>query len=471
MNKLTKHYAGLLTSAGCVIADDGVISRATPDGKVEAITIPVDGVKKILVLPTKHVLKNADMDQCVAFHPACENIYNGQSEVINYLTHLLASKLFMQTQYAVIALLDLCVKQGSTDNATSLPLPLEQLITTLVDVPNNTLASLSKVMKATSGVGGKAITLNLHLSRNTALNGTKHKRVCKLKTPIISSNTPLFGTKIPKKQATAIAEAYNIVFPEIKAVGSDVATAPYFDALVRMYHVMAEHVNDICSVLGKKHRGQLTMMDTSWFAEQSEMGSMYKKYISYQLPGNVGVNKEKGPQDTLPVPTTLEPKTAPHVPKATPPVGLPLAPAPAPAAPATTSGVPDLTGPIPTPELPPGVPAMPAQLGHAAYPHQQPLQVPAGHVGLHSTPQRGGADSSVVDAVEALKHRGSGYPPQNQGQAPHNPYAAPAPQYGMPPGQVTYNPYANQVVPTAIPSTRPRRDQAPQYGAYPPRPY
>ena len=290
MNKLTKLYAGILQSVDCTIDPDGVVLYDDGQGQgLQPIRLHVDGKKRTLVLPTKGVLKDANWDEVVAFHPACENVFAGQSEVLNCLINLCNLKLYMSTQIAVNAMID--VAQDEKKHA-KLNLSQMKLITPLSGVSKTVFKYLTQIVKRSTGISGERPLLCLHLARGRKVGDVKYKRVCTLQTPILDEPMPLYGIKGSSKNESSIMTAYQMVFPEEKAVGSNSKDTPYLEALLEMFYITAVHLNTIKSTLGK-FSGAMKTIDVSWFPEIVNLHKYKTTYIPQSLPGNVGVGKSK----------------------------------------------------------------------------------------------------------------------------------------------------------------------------------
>ena len=308
MNKLTKTYASVLTGLGCEIGSDGIVYlRPSPQDELEEIKVNIGGANKTLILPYKTILRSGLGDDFVAFHPACESMFSGQSEVLNTLTNLANLKLYKATQVAVITILQLAADR---EKHSKLRLAQRQLITEMPDVTQTALKYLVQIMNKSTGVSGKKPVLAMKLYRGNKIDGKKYGRSCRLLTPILDETDPIYDIKSSSKSQEAVRAAYEIVFPEVREVGSNSDGTPYLNSLLGMYYVAATHLNSLKEMLDK-YSGEMELIDLSWYDDSKHIKKLGTQFIPQTLAGNTGVgssDKEepvvvKAPVAKLPIAT------------------------------------------------------------------------------------------------------------------------------------------------------------------------
>lgn len=288
MNKLTKLYADILTSVDCVIEDDYVLYDYGQGKGLEPLTVRVDGKVRKLVIPTKNMQKNGDWSDIVAFHPACESVFKGQSEIINTLVNLIGLKLYLGIQFATNAMIALAIDDKVSGR---LSLAQKRLVTPLSDATKTVFGLMEQVTRKSSGTSGKTALLNVKLARGKTIDGQTYTRACFLKSPLLKGGTPILDVKGSVANHNALMAAYETAFPTKRVVGSNSGDTPYLDCLLEMFYIAATHLNGIKVTLDK-YCGEMKTIDTSWFEELVDLNSYYKKYLPLSYPGNVGVGDD-----------------------------------------------------------------------------------------------------------------------------------------------------------------------------------
>lgn len=281
MNKLTELYVSLLTSTGCEVIDDHVHY----DGKPLMLT--VEGKKMPLVIPTRAMQRRGDMANCIAFHPACENIFAGQSEVLNLLTRLIAVKLYEGIQVSGLTLLGLAVNK---EKHGKLSLAQRNLIKPLSGAKPTVIKAAEAMRKSKTGIRGKDPMMTLRLSRD---DRGQYNRLCEFKGYFDSPKT-----NASKANKALIELAYAMPFTADNeldepgrvsiSIGSNSKVAPYLEALLDTYYRVAICLNDVKRTLSNKHCGAMETIDVSWYDDLPDLGKLMKRFLPSPYPGNTG---------------------------------------------------------------------------------------------------------------------------------------------------------------------------------------
>lgn len=309
-------YSGVLTSIGCSVDSQGLISQSIAGS--EPIPVDIDGRR--LVLPTPEVLQVLDNSKSIAFHPICENITMGNSPVIEKFRRMV--QIAMATRISALAydLLHAIVgNDGKELTGTILGLA-EQI----PDASKKTLTALEKMLQSLNGEDRTPI--RIYLKRQAELNGEKYRREASVHFPMMdefADNKPrdyVYDVKMSVKDKNTIRTLFNIIIPNIEkpnaySAGSNSTVAPSFDALLRVTH-------KLCAEIGARayqYRKYLNVVDyrtdISWGDENINL-SEYANYIP-TLDGNDGVianNQNAG--TTVSIPTTPAPGYASTTPAA-----------------------------------------------------------------------------------------------------------------------------------------------------------
>lgn len=169
-NKLIDLYRGVLESVGCIVEDDGFIYHNYKEGR-EPVQLRVDGKLRKMALPIHSILKDADWDEVVAFHPACESVFKGNSEVLNWLIDVIAIRLYRVSATHAATILAL-----ATDTKEHQKLKAKQLtmLSVLGDAKPTALKYLGNIFKRSTGTSGKHPMLSIRIRRGEIVDGAKY---------------------------------------------------------------------------------------------------------------------------------------------------------------------------------------------------------------------------------------------------------------------------------------------------------
>jgi len=280
MNGLTKLYKDILASADCKVDENGTVRLANDD----PVIVKVDGKSRTLTVPYQSVLKDGNWDKIVAFHPACESIFAGQSEVINMLAYLLGVKIKDNIQIAMASIISLALNTEAKGRLRNKQL---ELLATF-DGINHIVEKIGiDITKRNTGVIGKYPLVSFRLERGGEINGDIYSRTCSLIPHVLNNGNTLCGvTPSSAKGVAVIRTIYEYIIPDTLTYGSNSKDTPYLFALLECFYHTAVHLNNIKSILGK-----YTVMHSipvAWHDELKELPKLGKKYIPQPLPGNTG---------------------------------------------------------------------------------------------------------------------------------------------------------------------------------------
>jgi hypothetical protein len=287
MTPLITFYKQLLESLDCVIdKDDNVSYNPGSEKEIIPVMISFSGKEKRLVLPTKKKLKEGGWTEYVGFHPLCESVFSGQSEVLNLLVKLASIKLHDYIQKLAATIISLGL---DTESHGKLTLKQKELLSEFGTIDTSVSKLAIAIAKKNTGVTGKYPLLTLRLERGGVIDDEVYSRTCTLIPYILKSKEGFCGVKegsINSKEV--ITQIYNRLLPKIYSVGSNANTAPYFIALLKCFYQVISHLNNVKSILGK--HSPAVEVNLEWFSSVTELAKYYKQYLPQVLTGNTGVS-------------------------------------------------------------------------------------------------------------------------------------------------------------------------------------
>ena len=266
--KLIKFYTNVINSIGLKVDDEGYIK--VPGEKKDR---PIMHNKKFLVMPVKNQIDTmfGEVDgkrvlTKVLFNPLSEDPVNGESASLIKLKSIV--DVTLNFSYATI--IELLLKLGSNlDYQKKATLNLNMFISTLNKAKGQSKTdavdekSIEKWAKIYSGVlsapPSKGL-LHVFLKKGGMINGVKYNRTCTLNLPVykelkkLTKDTPLFGTRLRKKDIEVYKLVYEYVFKDLfedenYVVMSNNKLAAGFDSLLRMYITLSVRFNSLLKEL------------------------------------------------------------------------------------------------------------------------------------------------------------------------------------------------------------------------------
>lgn len=290
MNQLTTFYKELLESIDCTVnLTTGVISYQANGKEDNPIKVKVGKKEKQLILPSSELIAKGNWMESVAFHPAGENIFQGQSEVFNLLIYLTGLKLHDTIQKAVASIINLGLNKELHEKLNMRQVDLLSKFEA-INKPVEDLAI--SVAKRSTGVVGKHPLIGFKLERGGEIDEEVYERVCRFIPYILKDKNSFLGlTSGSEKSKRVLYSIYEYVVPNNIVVGSNSKQMPYLLSFLKCYKEVAEHLNKIKEVLGK-----YTIMDEirlNWVETIKHLPKLQKKYLPQPLEGNVGISLKR----------------------------------------------------------------------------------------------------------------------------------------------------------------------------------
>jgi len=423
MKKLEKHYRSVLSDCGNLVEDNGTVltmlenvntgklkprkvrvARSTDQGEKGWRSLP-------LVIPTSGLLAEEDQSKMVFFHPACEELLRGQSEVLNAMVKMVSERLFLSSTSLIAAII-------SNANETDLPQSAAEVIAQVPIVSDKTVSDHAKFMSGITGFASPRPAVRIKFKRNGNDDGKTYTHKCTIDFPPMLND--FYGRKLTKAAKAAILKAYELVCGTGEYTAySEGGQAPYYRTLLTAYHEAMTRINTVSKAL--KHIGHpvLCEFNGKWLKELAKLGTWYKSELFIQLEGNRGL----GGSQTEETASVAQPiKTV------APQRNVPVAPTPvpqAPPAPAPAASAGSWYPPVQTQQQQQPQQVYPPQ---GSYPQTQPQQgyPPQGSYPQPQYPQQG--YSQPPPQQSQYPQQGYNQSPPQQPQYPQQGYSQPPPQ-------------------------------------------
>ena len=280
-------YKSIAEAVGLKADENGLLFM-----DIDGQHLPCELSGKRLALPTPAVLKDADWEHVVAFHPLSENVLRGESPVLKKLRVLMNLRVTYVMSKLLERLLDIAADH---DYHKKLSPTAAEFLTRVPNADEKTVKALDKILDSLELTGDRRL-VSIYLKRGGQLGGDKFSRVAVTSFPILdqfeTDDHEIFGVKMRGKDKETIANLFNYLIPngnnlELYSAGSNSATAPYFHCLVQAYVKLAKRLNAVVRVFKKhlEHADELTI-GTDWETLIEDL-SIYRDLIP-SLSGNEG---------------------------------------------------------------------------------------------------------------------------------------------------------------------------------------
>ncbi len=312
-------YKSLMASIGIYDGPDGKLSFIR-----DGVEFPVLCEGKRLVLPTRDVLRTANWNECIAFHPLCESIIRKESVVVAKLRQLINYRI--TEVICEVATEILAVACDHTRHSTLSPKQAEML-SLIPDVDAKTCDSWNELVEVILQKADKRI-VNIYLKAGGHVDNTAFRRAAIVTFPILeefeTTTLDVCGVKMRKRDKQAIGAMIKwILTPTGSATipnysyGSNDDTAPYFHALVHAFGGIAKRLNAVSylwrKVLGDNYK--LIHTDLDWIEAFTDL-TVYVGAIP-TLAGNAGESDDPvALAPSVATPSTLPPPYGQHAPAA-----------------------------------------------------------------------------------------------------------------------------------------------------------
>lgn len=280
-------YKAVTGAIGLEADANGLLSM-----NVDGQLLPCELDGKRMALPTQEVLKTADWDHVVGFHPLSENILRGESPILKKLRMLMNLRITYVASTLLSRLLEIGVDH---DYHKKLSPTAAEFLSRIPNVDEKTYKALDKILDSLELVGERRL-VSIYLKRGGVFKDEKFTRVAVTSFPITdqfeADGHEIFGVKMRGKDKESIKALFEYILPqadnlEVYSAGSNSSTAPYFHALCLAFIKVAKRLNSVVRIF-KKHLENADQLhiDVDWEEMIGDL-SIYRDLIP-SLRGNEG---------------------------------------------------------------------------------------------------------------------------------------------------------------------------------------
>ncbi|QXO10239.1 hypothetical protein pEaSNUABM37_00280 [Erwinia phage pEa_SNUABM_37] len=486
--ELLQHYKSFIESDPQNVVDErGHVMRETSEGLK-----PIMKEGKEVVLPTPEFLKNPDWNRYMPFHPMCESIARGESDILQLSQMLVRISLWDKTIDVARALLQIA---ADPNLQTKLTPAQQKLLASISDADATTLENFGKIIAKsrhdyTDGVDRRIIAIYLkrggsqdgqHYSRMFVVRFPMYNELCKAEDAKDAKERKVFDVQLRAKDIPVLKALHETIFPGDESaytIGTNSNLAPYYTVLLNGYANMARQLNSVIKPFSKSVKG-LKQIDLSW--DEGDNLSTFRNALP-ALPHNEGSDPTADPTPTAPVavpqqtmaqpaptyataaPTTL---TQPQQPQQPAPASTPVMGSSDPKDAANKVSWQDLNkptqpqAPYGAPQMPYGYPQQPGYPMQPGYPQQPMMPGYPQQPMMPGYPQQQFGQPQV--SYQPIMANGQPQPPMPPVQQPQQQPGQVA--YGVPQQPMMPQGYPQQMMPQGYP-------QQPVMPGYPqPMPY
>lgn len=285
---LLNFYGAVLSSASLEVEDNGCVNVAMGETGPKLI----DGQR--LVVPTKEQLSNANWDDRIAFHPIEENILRGESKIIETLRRDFNTKINLSVCTLLFEIMTLAASKAEHSKLSPDQI---QILTLVPEASEKDLEFLKALFKKMPFNNPATSPVSLYIKRGGRTGDKGWRRLGVASFPLFqelnNGEAKVFGVKPPSvKVRENVTKLLNFILPnqtapENYSMGSDDETAPYFDALLKLFVAIAAPINDACHAFGSAITDtDGILLEADWIDAAEDL-SVYKRLIP-SLKGNQG---------------------------------------------------------------------------------------------------------------------------------------------------------------------------------------
>lgn len=244
-DKLLSLYTQMLLTMS--IFPDKSTGRLTQVLGEESEPIMVDG--KAVYLPTQNELAQSSADR-VIFHPLCENVLRGISEMVTTLRFASMESTNYITAELIDALLDIATSEDMVSDLTSNQVAN---LKSTIGANATTLKAWRSIKKRISATNSGARIISVFLKSGGEIDGNKYARVAHVSFPLYEAlcdptDGKVFGVKLRKMDVAIFKTMFESIFPNIAtkdaySAGSDSNTAPYLASLLGAHANVMDRLN------------------------------------------------------------------------------------------------------------------------------------------------------------------------------------------------------------------------------------
>lgn len=316
--ELLTHYKSFIESDPQNKVDEhGHLMRETSEGLK-----PIMKEGKEVVLPTPEFLKNPDWNRYMAFHPMCESIARGESDILQLCQMIVRLSLWDKSIDVAQKLLQIASDQNLQ---TKLTPSQQKLLAAISDADATTYENFNKIVARskydyTDGVDRRLIAIYLkrggsqdgqHYSRMFVVRFPMYNELCKAEEAKDAKERKVFDVQLRAKDIPVLKALHETIFPgddSAYTIGTNSNLAPYYTVLLNGYANMARQLNSVIKPFSKSHG--IKQIDLSW--DQGDNLAVYRNALP-ALPHNEGSDPTAEPAVAQPQqPVMTQPQVVPQ---------------------------------------------------------------------------------------------------------------------------------------------------------------
>jgi len=314
--ELLTHYKSFIESDPQNKVDEhGHLMRETSEGLK-----PIMKEGKEVVLPTPEFLKNPDWNRYMAFHPMCESIARGESDILQLCQMIVRLSLWDKSIDVAQKLLQIASDQNLQ---TKLTPSQQKLLAAISDADATTYENFNKIVARskydyTDGVDRRLIAIYLkrggsqdgqHYSRMFVVRFPMYNELCKAEEAKDAKERKVFDVQLRAKDIPVLKALHETIFPgddSAYTIGTNSNLAPYYTVLLNGYANMARQLNSVIKPFSKSHG--IKQIDLSW--DQGDNLAVYRNALP-ALPHNEGSDPTAEPAPVQ-QPVMAQPQAVPQ---------------------------------------------------------------------------------------------------------------------------------------------------------------
>lgn len=253
---IVKFYEGVRKALGFNKKEDESWCVAYGDSSFADVTIK----EKKLVTPTDEVLRKADWDHYIAFHPICENVRRKKSIVQERLQAYVALRIKNIIIEQILAMTAIAVDSDSHDKLSADQREFLPLFGEITEKTYKTFTTITRKFVSAESAPGVNELVSVGVRRGGTWKGEDYSRLCTITFPVIDeevgSDGKIYGTKVTNKERKIFFDVLRYILPRIDVpeaycYGTRSDTAPNFHCLMSAFHAVAVDLNRVTRLLGE----------------------------------------------------------------------------------------------------------------------------------------------------------------------------------------------------------------------------
>lgn len=286
-------YTAILSSLGYEVLADGMVMIDADNAQQ---VVRVDG--KALYLATDDILRNADWENVIVFHPCAENAIRNESLIQKRLRGWVTTNLFYKIRFALTMLMDLNLDADKHKDFSPAQRSMLQTIAKAGNVTKRHKQKLDTILnKSTSDQQMRLITI--FMKKNGILRGQEFRRCAMVQFPFMEQlegdKKSIFGVALTNPEYEILRALFEYVLPGSGAqeneysAGSLDTTAPSFEALMLAYANVTNRLNELFRMFHDMDTGaEIFISDLEWVDMLTSENLLRFKAQVPVCPGNEG---------------------------------------------------------------------------------------------------------------------------------------------------------------------------------------